>query len=648
MPYLLSHLENLTEKWHTAQQYEASVPEVSPSSFLVVTDLLMKNPNLNSSHLFRADILSDSKAILSTPWDEEAALSRCESIPFNDQTSSFPGTAQAQPSLVHSNLSLEGAPELSFDEDRRVVRRLIPRKPQLDRSLDQTCLTIEGHDMKGHVHALLVVYIPHVFAANEMPFYHPQVRGLAYLFECPRDQSRHHLSVHFLPFAENGDEVTARLHRTMMSLTQTLLRLVKKPITLPGSIESGDRPILYSESTLTPSNLKDTIIPQHLMQNTYTHLKQKYASDLIQRWVEKTEPSRHVFEDLSIAAFLIELWKQMYSQSEFPGFVDIACGNGVLVYVLLREGYHGIGLDARRRKTWDILNIDESLQERVCIPKPFLDAARLEHAQLNAALTLHSGIFPKDTFIISNHADELTPWTPILACLSNTNDPLPFLAIPCCSHALSGIRYRYNPIRHAAKASIDQASAATDHNEGKEQSKTGDLKAMRAAKIQSASKDHTDPGNKSQYACLTRKVIALAEELGADVEVTLMRIPSTRNIGIVGNCLKQGRAHLMAKRGAEDSLENGCARAGSTAAEESNRKTEVQQLIKRECAIFGGVEHAANTWIEHAQSLSGTTKGQRGKLNLGKPPTRGDKAFAASKQATRQAAAWNKTDGEGA
>ncbi len=37
------------------------------------------------------------------------------------------------------------------------------------------------------------------------------------------------------------------------------------------------------------------------------------------------------------------------------------------------------------------------------------------------------------------------------------------------------------------------------------------------------------------YACLTRKVVALAEEIGFDVELTLMRIPSTRNIGIVGN-----------------------------------------------------------------------------------------------------------------
>lgn len=33
-------------------------------------------------------------------------------------------------------------------------------------------------------------------------------------------------------------------------------------------------------------------------------------------------------------------------------FVDMGCGNGLLVHILNSEGYHGIGLDVRSRKMW--------------------------------------------------------------------------------------------------------------------------------------------------------------------------------------------------------------------------------------------------------------------------------------------------------
>src|SRR5262249_24439175 len=109
--------------------------------------------------------------------------------------------------------------------------------------------------------------------------------------------------------------------------------------------------------------LHDRIIPQASFQNTYTRLKIKYAKTLIEGWVEKTDAGKHVFEDLGIAAFLLEVLGEAYRGDgvvggnkeargtdlvpEFPGFVDIGCGNSVLVYILLQEGYRGWGFDAR-------------------------------------------------------------------------------------------------------------------------------------------------------------------------------------------------------------------------------------------------------------------------------------------------------------
>lgn len=34
-------------------------------------------------------------------------------------------------------------------------------------------------------------------------------------------------------------------------------------------------------------------------------------------------------------------------------FVDLGCGNGLLVHILNSEGHLGVGLDMRKRKIWD-------------------------------------------------------------------------------------------------------------------------------------------------------------------------------------------------------------------------------------------------------------------------------------------------------
>jgi len=203
----------------------------------------------------------------------------------------------------------------------------------------------------------------------------------------------------------------------------------------------------------------DTLLPQATVQNTYSRLKSKYAKSVITNWVEETDPSKHVFEDLAIAAFLIELWKDMYVGKEFPGFVDIGCGNGLLVNILIEEGYTGWGFDARKRKSWSMFKakVQENLKVLVLIPAMLQKGPGSDSTALTSPdkENTHDGIFRQGTFIISNHADELTPWTPILATVSKCHS---FICLPCCSHNLTGARFRAPPPKEKGASRSTYAS----------------------------------------------------------------------------------------------------------------------------------------------------------------------------------------------
>ncbi|KAI5860755.1 DUF1613-domain-containing protein [Durotheca rogersii] len=421
--------------------------------FLKVMMNFIRNPNINSSWLFRADILV------------ERDLSR--------QASVEPTAAQPTVAII---LSFKG-----MHLDKALVRKLIPRNTVRDQPLDQTCLVYHGNG-PGGVERSMVVYKPHVSSPAGMPFYHPAVRGIAFLHERSTETDEGTVSIHY-HFFDDVDR-PPKLTRTGLNLLAMLHKHGEG--TKAGYVKRVHH---------------DTIIPQISLQTTYTRLKQSYARQLIKSWVEVTDPSKHVFEDLCIAAFLIELWAQMYRDSPFPGFVDIGCGNGLLVYILQAEGYSGWGFDARERKSWenystpcedDVSGCKRSLRQHVLLPSvlnqhPNTDADAQSASGLDSPDILHDGLFPQGTFIISNHADELTPWTPILATVSDC----PFIVIPCCSHDLSGARFR-----------------------------------APAPRVQNTSR--------SAYSSLVEWVKGIATDCGWEVETEMLRIPSTRNTGLIG------------------------------------------------------------------------------------------------------------------
>jgi tRNASer (uridine44-2'-O)-methyltransferase len=429
-----------------------------PAVFTDVMLNLIKNPNINSSWLFRADILHDKEG--------NEGLAGLSPVDYQLQIPSFSG----------------------FECKRYIIRKLIPRNALRDEPLDQTCLIYEstGRDNEQQT---LVVYLPHVSTPDDVPFYHPKVRGIAFLHKwnpehpAPQDSTPPHspgnISISYL-FFPNFD-TTTKLTRTALHLLAVIHKHGE------GRVSGYVKRVHH-----------DVLIPQAPFQNRYAALKQKYAKPLIDGWAETTDPLKHVFEDLGIAAFLVELWAEMYATGPFPGFVDIGCGNGLLVYILNQEGYAGWGFDARARKSWEAYNTtvdissaaQDSLKQSVLVPSVLRgdglsgdakDAADVDDTKI------HDGVFPRGTFVISNHADELTPWTPILATLSQC----PFVMIPCCSHNLTGAKYRAPPPKDKTKS-------------------------------------------ESQYSSLVAWVADIARDCGWEVETEMLRIPSTRNTALLG------------------------------------------------------------------------------------------------------------------
>lgn len=443
-----------------------------PDTFSKVMMNFIRNPNLNSSWLFRADILLEQD-----PGQERP-----------------PEPTSSEPVLVHFR---------GFQMDKILIRKLIPRNTLRDNPLDQTCLLYHASE-PGEARRSLVVYIPHLTSPSDMPFYHPSIQGLAFLHEWNASSDEGTISIHFHFFDDHSESnESLKLARTGLNLLSVLHK-------------HGEG----SKAGYVKRVHHDTIVPQAVVQNTYAKLKAKYARHLLETWAEVTDPTKHVFEDLSIAAFLIELWRQMYGASDFPGFVDIGCGNGLLVYILRKEGYRGWGFDARERKSWVNYNTDTgasnddvSLRQHILLPSVIPTSSDVEDQITKdtevgkGSKMIHDGLFPEGTFIISNHADELTPWTPILAAISDC----PFIMIPCCSHDLTGARFR----------------APAPKVEGK---------------------------SPSAYSSLVEWVTHIARDCGWELEKEMLRIPSTRNTGLLGRKRIHGHPpvdipEIMAKYG---------------------------------------------------------------------------------------------------
>ncbi|ODO08454.1 hypothetical protein L198_00184 [Cryptococcus wingfieldii CBS 7118] len=161
--------------------------------------------------------------------------------------------------------------------------------------------------------------------------------------------------------------------------------------------------------------------------------------------------------DIAAAAFLMIMWRDLYPRGDNDkdgacgggaggprrawdtwgrpkaGFVDLGCGNGLLVHILASEGYQGVGYDLRPRQAWS--SYPSSTQARLHsleIDPPAWFPATLDEWKSGG---WSGSVVRDDSFLIGNHADQLTPWIPLFSLLPKT--PIPFLSFPCCLHLFS-------------------------------------------------------------------------------------------------------------------------------------------------------------------------------------------------------------------
>lgn len=480
--------------------------DFSQEHFEKAMNNLIRQPNINSTVILRADILKDqqfnSEGDLTEDYSNEEMIN---SMPNIQDTSDQP--------ILCRNLSDVDIREipilLPLKASTKIVRRMVPRNPFKDYIINQTCLVSKNDK------STLVTYIPHISSADDCPFYLPPVYAVGILFHEGR------LSLHYLPFEYNNSENLTALKQLSPQdrPIRILYRLLKTASKHSTGVMNGYKKRVQH----------DQVVSKVLFQDRYIALKRKYWKHFCENWVESTDPKKHVFEDLAILAFLIEYWSQIYPNKECFEFRDLGCGNGLLVHILISEGYRGVGIDARRRKSWKIYpsEVQNLLKEQVIIPSILLrphplyksmiphlqDNGRIfqipisnghnnndknkpqlpiavdnlpimayySSASLLSSPQVNTAEFPSNTFIIGNHSDELTCWIPLLG--------YPFMVIPCCSHSLGGSRVRYT----------------------------------------SPSQPHS-----STYAALCDKVKMLSTLVGWNIKTEMLRIPSTRNMLIIG------------------------------------------------------------------------------------------------------------------
>lgn len=127
---------------------------------------------------------------------------------------------------------------------------------------------------------------------------------------------------------------------------------------------------------------------------------------------------------MAIATYLILLWREERNRlntDRLQSFVDLGCGNGLLVYILSGEGHLGYGIDVRKRGIWDLYPPTTVLKVEAIVPSD-------------------SSIFPDIDWIIGNHSDELSPWLPVIAARSSYQSR--YFLLPCCAFEFNGKKFQ--------------------------------------------------------------------------------------------------------------------------------------------------------------------------------------------------------------
>ncbi|GLB39006.1 putative predicted AdoMet-dependent methyltransferase [Lyophyllum shimeji] len=369
---------------------------------------------------------------------------------------------------------------------RVTQRRLLARRPGRDASLEQYCSLYGPEDTHDSARPDTLILTPIIPEGGSLPYYHPAVLHLAFRY-IPSEPAT--LRIEVVPLPGTPTDPNSRLYRTCLALLDTLDRYGW------GALTNYKKRVVH-----------DCLVPREPYQDLYLIMRERHKH-LVDTWQEVTDPLKHVFEDIGIATYLMLLWKDTYfedseatvvSNPDEPwrswprppgGFLDFGCGNGLLTHILLQEGYEGRGIDLRARNSWS--HYPRSTQDHLVV-----------HAFDPTAIA-PDPYFQPGIFVIGNHADELTPWVPVLSTLHSASG---YLSIPCCAWSFDA-KYERSSTPMFPLPSSDFADTLNLGGQG---------------------------DNSSSYSMYRIWLASLSLHCGWEVECETLRIPSTRNWAIVG------------------------------------------------------------------------------------------------------------------
>lgn len=144
-------------------------------------------------------------------------------------------------------------------------------------------------------------------------------------------------------------------------------------------------------------------------------------------------------------------------------------------------------------------------------------------------------------FIIGNHADELTPWIPVLSTLCDASG---YLSIPCCAWVFDAKYERSRDVPYPLPLNTVEITSATTNDstiDSQTEAATADFDDPPSQQeILSKFADSLNLGgdatnsNSSSYSMYRIWLASLSVHCGWKIECETLRIPSTRNWAIVG------------------------------------------------------------------------------------------------------------------
>lgn len=183
------------------------------------------------------------------------------------------------------------------------------------------------------------------------------------------------------------------------------------------------------------------------------------------------------------------------------------------MHILVSEGYHGHGIDVRARTSWSHYPPGTRNHLHVHALDPLLIGSPDEPLSTSEGVAF----LQRGTFIIANHADELTPWTPVLAALCGASG---YLSIPCCSWTFD-VKFEKPRLK--------------EYNTFFDTELSGNRKDANAdAFIESLNLGGDAGSSSSSYSAYRIWLAKLSLYCGWKVECENLRIPSTRNWAIIG------------------------------------------------------------------------------------------------------------------